>query len=365
MLPLWFASPVAGVLVDRFSRRRIMLISDGVRLGVVLCMLGLSVFPSVSLLYALVIGQTLAAAFFEPARSALLPDIVRPEELTAANAMGAAMWSTMLALGSAAGGLLTATLGWQAALVVDALSYLLSMWLLYGIREPELDLPGLGEGVLPAVVDGFGQLVYGARYVWERPRVLTLALVKGGWCLAGSMTLVLTLLGEQKWPVAGSTVLGVTVLYVARGIGTGMGPFGARALSHSVPSAMERMIGYGFVMGAAFYLLLPFSPNLLVAAVVVALAHLGGATVWVFSSIRLQQLVPTEVRGRVFAFENAMFTVVMSVSTGVYGVLVDKGLVSLEQLTGSLGGLLSISAVLWWARGRRYGWATEARQADA
>ena len=104
-------------------------------------------------------------------------------------------------------------------------------------------------------------------------------------------------------------MLGVTFLYVARGVGTGLGPFGARALSRSVPAAMERMIGYGFAMGAGFYLVLPLAPNLAFAALIVALAHLGGATVWVFSSIRLQQVVPTSVRGRVFAFENAAFTI--------------------------------------------------------
>ncbi len=359
-LPTVFAAPFAGVAADRVSRRGLMLGADLVRVGLVLTMLTVAVFPSVPWLYALVIAQTVASAFFEPARTALLPDIVRPEELTAANAVGAALWSTMLALGSAAGGLTTAWLGWEVALLVDAATYALSAVLLLGVHEPEWERAPTEAG--SAIISGFRQIGQGAAWVVERPRVWSLALVKAGWSLAGGTTLVLTMLGERVYVEPLGAMLAVTVLYVARGLGTGLGPFLSRALSRSEPAAMERLIGVGYAVGAVFYVALAQAPSLALAAGGVILAHLGGATVWVFSTIRLQQLVPSQVRGRVFAFENAAFTVIIALSTWVFGQAFDAEGVSVSSVTSAVGVVLVLPTVLWAIRGWRLGWAESPRE---
>ena len=331
-----------------------MIGTDLGRAAVVLCMLGCAALGSVSLLYGLVVVQALLASLFEPARSALLPDIVSKRELTAANAIGAAMWSTMLTIGAACGGVVAAKLGWQVAIGVDAFTYLVSATVLLRVFEPKRarmvrDQTGW-RGGLADVREGFA-------YVIERPRVLTLMLVKFGWCLAGSITLVLTLLGERIFLVGGDPLIGVTIFYVARGLGTGMGPILSRHYSNSVPAAMERAILYGFGCGALFYFLLAFAPNLILAAIFVCIAHLGGATIWVFSTVRLQQLVPTEVRGRVFAVEQACFTCAYAVSTGVYGLAIDGEWVDLRVATAMLGLSLLVPTLGWLARGWRLGWA--------
>ena len=85
----------------------------------------------------------------------------------------------------------------------------------------------------------------------------SLALVKTGWQLSGALTLVLTLLGERVFLVAGEAMLGVAVLYTARGLGTGVGPFLARWLSRENPARMEQLIGAGFVCGATFICFFP------------------------------------------------------------------------------------------------------------
>jgi len=363
-LPAIVAAPAAGVLADRVSRRSILIGADALRSLVVAAMLGLMLYPSVGLLYLLVVIQSAVGVFFEPARNALLPDIVSPEELTSANVLGAAAWSTMLALGSAAGGLLTATAGWEAALVVDAGTYLLSMVLVMGIQEPHWErTTSRGGGLMRWL--GLTDIAHGVSYLLKRPRVLSLTLVKSGWTLAGGITLVLTTLGERVYPLAGEAILGVTVLYVARGLGTGTGPFLARWISGSKPEAMEKLIGAAYLCGGVFYLGVSNTTSLWTAAVMVALAHLGGATAWVFSSVRLQQLVPTAVRGRVFAAEAAGFTGMMALSTWTYGQLIDEDVASLSTLTACLGISLLFPAAAWWLRGLRLGWAGEAADAES
>ena len=105
--------PFSGVIVDRLSRKWAMLLSDLGRAAVVGLMFLVLIYPSVWMIYGLLLLQSALSAFFEPARSAILPDIVKPNELTAANALGAATWSAMLAIGSACGGLFTEFFGWK------------------------------------------------------------------------------------------------------------------------------------------------------------------------------------------------------------------------------------------------------------
>ena len=372
-LPAVFA-PVGGVLADRLPRRSLMVFADLARAAVVFAMLGLVLVPRVELLYGLVVVQTLLSAVFEPARNALFPDLVKPEELTAANAISSATWSLMLAVGSAAGGLATDVFGWQIALLLDAVSYLVSAGFLMRIREPEVAReprvhePGLFE------VLGIADFVRGAQFVLSRPQIWSLALVKPTWQLTGARTLVLTRLGETAFSVAGWPFASVALLYVARGIGTGMGPILSRWLTASEPAAMERAILVAFVVAGAGYGLLGLAPSFPVALGLVIAAHLGGATIWVFSTIRLQQLTPSAVRGRVFSAEHAGQTLMMAASTGMFGQLDDQlgaqigawfepwvpgdatGL-SARAMALGLGVLTLVPAAVWAVRGAMLGWA--------
>ncbi|MCB9743325.1 MAG: MFS transporter [Alphaproteobacteria bacterium] len=357
-LPALLAAPLAGVVADRLPRRRILIATDLVRAAIVGGMLALAWLPNVPLLYALVIAQSFASAFFDPARNALLPRVVSREELTAANALGGAAWSMMLAFGAGLGGLVTARWGWGAALAVDAGTYLVSAALLLGVREPPFTpavsgVPGWRRWT------GLDQLREGARYLADRPRVRSLALVKSAFELSGALLLLLTLLGEQVFPVRGEAMLGVAAFYIARGLGTGLGPFLARWWTRSVPEAMERAIGYAFVVASVFYVALSFADQLALALLCVSLAHLGGATQWVFSTIRLQQLVPAELAGRVFAAEQAAYTLTLAGSTFVFGELVDAGVLGVQQATAVIGVLMGVAAAWWAWRGWRLGWAVE------
>lgn len=360
-LPSLVMTPLAGVAADRYSRRGIMLASDLLRCVVVLSLFLILIFPSVPFLYALVILQTALGSFFDPARQAILPDIVLPEELTTANAVGAATWSVMLTVGSALGGLFTAYFGWQAALAVDALSYIISFLILLKVYEPPWDRAPANKSSSRAArwlsFLGITDMIYGLRYVAGRPRVLSLILCKFAWCLAGGITLVLTILGEQVYPIFGQAMLGVALFYAARGLGTCFGPILGRWWTDSDPKAMEKSIFLAYGCGGLFYCLLPLAPNAAVAALCVVLAHLGGSTVWVFSTIRLQQLVPSQVRGRVFAAEQGLFTAMLALSTWLYGVLIDEKPISLSWIVACLGFSLFLPALLWLARGAALGWA--------
>lgn len=331
--------PFSGVIVDRLSRKWAMFLSDIGRAFVVGLMFLVLIYPSAWMIYGLLLLQSSLSAFFEPARSALLPDIVKKEELTAANALGAATWSAMLAIGSAFGGVFTEFFGWKWALVVDVGTYLLSAVILLRVFEPSFEKKK-GTHFLEEMKEG---LVY----LQQRFEVWTLASAKALWSIVGSVTVLLTMMGEGKYKLEAGAMISVAILFMARGLGTGLGPIISRALSKSDPKTMEKFISLGFLIGLVFFSLIPFCNSIWTVAIFLAGGHIGGATVWVFSSIRLQQLVETEIRGRIFSWELVFFLLVNIFSIYIYSWLLDHYPIEPDEVFGLLGISLIFPTIFW------------------
>src|SRR5437764_3432334 len=93
VLPTTLIAPTAGVLNDRISRKRIMIGADLARILVVLGMLAVRTPGMVWLVYPLLFCETVGSAFFEPAHSEVIPNIVAPDRVLAANALSTSTWS--------------------------------------------------------------------------------------------------------------------------------------------------------------------------------------------------------------------------------------------------------------------------------
>src|SRR6185369_3567846 len=133
-LPPFLLGPVAGVFADRFDRRKVLILSDILRAGIVLCFLLVDRPERLWLLYVLTVLQFSVSAFFEPARAALVPALVDAGELITANTLSSITWSAMLALGGAIGGLTASLFGVRVSLIVDAASFLISALLVLSIK---------------------------------------------------------------------------------------------------------------------------------------------------------------------------------------------------------------------------------------
>jgi MFS family permease len=118
-LPPLLIGPLAGVLVDRFNRKHLLIFSDAARAAIVLLLLFAGRPDTLWLIYVLTVVQFILSAVFEPGRSALLPAVVRDEDLVAANTLGSVTWSAMLALGAVVGGLVAGLFGSATALIID------------------------------------------------------------------------------------------------------------------------------------------------------------------------------------------------------------------------------------------------------
>src|SRR5215204_2172350 len=357
-VPSFFFGPISGVIADRFSRRRIMIVSDILRAVVVLGFLFVRRADQLWIIYVLTVFQLGLSTFFEPAKTAAIPSIVEDRELVAANASSSVTWSVMLTLGAAIGGLITGWFGTDVAFILDAATYLLSAALIARIRvqkrrKRERQKLTFGRAL------GITETIEGIRYVKDRPRVLALLLVKPAWGLGGGILTLLAVFGERIFPVGKDAAGGIGVLFAARGIGTAVGPIVARRISGEGLRRMQISIGISFLLAGVFYMAFGSATSFVFALVVLGIAHCGGSILWVFSTVILQRSVEDNFRGRVFAAELALLTLTMAASNYVTGELLDRFQISPRIVTVGIGlffllpGLIWFVTQRWWDREER------------
>ena len=179
LLPIVLVSPIAGVVVDRVSRKTVMIISDLLRCGVVLGFLLVEDQNTLWLVYALVIVEISLSGFFEPARSAIIPSLVPKKDLVTANALSGSTWSVMLAFGAALGGCSRPCIRDKNGLYIGRQH--LSAFGLVHFKNPNPENIHLQKGSPKQT--GYQEFLDSLRYLWSEPLVLVLSLLKAG--LAG------------------------------------------------------------------------------------------------------------------------------------------------------------------------------------
>ncbi|HTF37643.1 MAG TPA: MFS transporter, partial [Blastocatellia bacterium] len=266
LLPSFFAGPLAGVVADRFNRKTIMIVADIIRGFLVLGFLLVQRPEQVWLVYAIAALEVVVSTFFDPAKSAAIPNIVSREELIPANALSAASWSVTLALGAALGGVVTDAFGRNTAFVIDSVSFFVSAAFIWAVRARlTAARPARGGHLSVADATGVTDFIEGARYLRSNPRVMALLLVKSGWGMGGGVLLLLTIYGKQIFPLGRDGAASIGLLYAARGLGALVGPMIAGVITSGSPRTMRQAITVAFFVSAAFYLLFAHSPVLAVA----------------------------------------------------------------------------------------------------
>jgi len=350
-VPSFLFGPLSGVIADRFSRQKIMIVSDLLRAVVVLGFLFVRSANQLWLVYVLTVFQLALSTFFEPAKTAAIPSLVSDRELVPANAISSVTWSVMLTLGAAIGGLITGWFGTDVAFILDAATYLLSAALIASIRVPKRRKRERPKLTLGSAL-GITETIEGIRYVKDRPNVLALLLVKPAWGLGGGILTLLAVFGERVFPVGNSPATGIGVLFAARGIGTAVGPIVARRMAGEGQRRMQASIGISFLIAGLFYILFGSSTSFVFALIVLGIAHCGGSILWVFSTVILQRVVVDTFRGRVFAAELAFMTFTMAASNYVTGELLDRFGISPRLVTIGIGLFFVLPGVAWFVTQR-------------
>lgn len=337
MLPIFFFTPMAGHLIDRVDRRKLMIAVDVMRTGACLLPLLARTPALLPFAYAGVILISIGSAYFEPASQAALPNIVAAEELGPANVLMGSTWGTMLAVGAAIGGAVTMRFGRDLSFIVDAASFLLSAAVLWMMRARFSEVrPAHHEH--PPLVESLRETV---RYAKTHPRVLALLTVKGGYGTGAGTVAMLSVFGKEVFKAG---AIGIGLLFAARGLGALVGPFLIRMLVRG-DDAQYRAIALAIFCFGAGYAGLAFSRTLTIGLIFIGIAHLGGGAAWQVSTYGLQRETEDWIRGRVFSADYGFLTLTMALSSVVAGVLSDK--VGPTVATASLASLCVVMSVGW------------------
>ncbi len=326
LLPTALFSTVAGPIADRLSRRGVMITTDLLRAGIVLGFLLVDEANELPLLYGLLFAQMSVGIFFDAARSASVPNTIPPEDLHDAYTLSAATWSMMLALGAALGGLLLTIVGLAGVFILDAATYLVSAAFVVWLRLPPT--PAALEPMTWKDVLLVRDLRRAVRHLRERG-ALHFTLAKCFWGACGGFIVMLSITGKVRFgPLFGEEAaaagIATSLLYMARGVGTGIGPVLSRRFFGQSDRGLLRQIFSGYFVGAIGYALFAPLESLPLALLMIVLAHCGGSALWVGSTTGWQSKIDDSFRGRSFSVEFLLLTVSFTIGALGTGALYDN-----------------------------------------
>jgi len=347
-IPAVMVGPFAGILLDRFDRRRIMIASDLIRAVVALGFILAFQWHSVTMLYVLSALLMAASPFFTAGRSAILPTIASQQELHTANSLTQTTGWTTLTLGAFLGGLSTMQFGYDWAFLFNALSFVVSAACIWQLRVPEGGFKAPRKNLTETdVVRPWHEYTEGLRYMRASPLILGIALIGVGWASGGGAAQILfSLFGEQVFHRGPA---GIGILWGAAGIGLLVGGAFAHWLGKRISfQGYKRTVLVVYVVHGGCYVIFSQMKRFWAALIFLAISRAAVAVSSVLNIRELLQHVSNEYRGRVFATMETLTWSTMMLS------MLGAGLASRTvspRTIGAVSGLLSSMTALYW------GWA--------
>lgn len=326
IFPRLLLGPVAGMLADRFSRKTILIATDLASGAFALSFLLVTTPDRVWIVYAGGLLLVLSGILNAPPRSAVIPALVLPENLLAANALNGAVEGSVMLAGAVLGGVASGAFGPQVAFVLNALSFLLSAALVASIRIPH---------VAPGAKKARAALAELTSVLRAEPLLRTILLLAVLWPLGGGILNVLVSVYAVQVFHAGNA--GVGLLYGAIGAGLLLGALLARQVA-----GHERMaLVVAILVEGACQVLMSRAPQLGLAVLLLALGTTGAGIGNACDSYLLMRLTPQPVLGRMFATIGTLSSVTFGASLLAAGALL--GAVPPRTL-GLCGGVLIVAA---------------------
>jgi MFS transporter, DHA3 family, macrolide efflux protein len=305
---------IAGVYVDRFDRKRIMLVSDAARAVLVIGLIFVSSKDNLWLIYVLSFLQATVGTFFNPARTALTQELIAPDQLLEAGSISQTAMVLSSVAGSAFAGVLYGlTQSFWLAFAVDTLTFLISFALVLAVRaQPQARASVEGEKTGP-----FQELLEGLQVI-QRSRNLIGLLVASGVTMLGlgavNVLFVPLLINELKVPpvwlgavegaqTAGMILGGVFLMGMISKVNTGRLIVAGLALLSVLVAAS------GLAANAIVFAVVLFGVGL----VIVPLSAASGAM--------MQQMVSNELMGRVGSSFNVVTGAASLLSMALAGTL--------------------------------------------
>lgn len=327
IVPVVLLGFVAGSIVDRYSRRRVMVIADLARATVAVMLV--VAHDQLAVVYLAAFLFSAFSVFFNPAAASVLPALVAEDEIVGANS---AVWSaaviSQIALAPVAGAVV-AFAGAGPAFAINAVTFVVSAAVLARLPIPARARADVGKHL--------ADVAEGLRAIRSSRLLTVLAGVQGLAALsAGATSVLLVVLAEEHLRVSASRF---GLLIAAIGVGAGFGPL---VLQRIVDDVRRPVFLFGpYLLRGAVDVVLAASRSFTVALGALGLYGVGTSAGNVTYNSVLQTTVPDRLRGRVFAFYDVVWQTARLASIGIGGAIADThGIVAVYWA----GGILLLTA---------------------
>ncbi|WUJ03659.1 MFS transporter [Actinoplanes sp. NBC_00393] len=306
--------PYTGTVADRVDRRKILVIANFAAFVSVLLLFAVRSAATAPLALVAIGAIAVSKAFYSPAASAALPNVVDPSDLAAANTISGSAWGTMTVVGASLGGVVSSVFSPYVCFAVTAVFLLAGAVLTTLIRRPLQAPRGDAEGgqSLRAMFEAL-------RYIAARPRLRALVTVKSAVGLGNGVLTVFPLIAAAH----GAGAIGAGLLFALRGLGALIGPLVMRPVLNR-PSWLLPGLALSMGLYGVGYLGVAFAPWFPLVLALVFVAHFAGGTNWVLSNFALQGEVPDALRGRIFAVDMMLATLAIAISQLGASLFIDR-----------------------------------------
>jgi DHA3 family macrolide efflux protein-like MFS transporter len=339
-LPNLLLGPLAGTLVDRWDQKVVMVVSDLLRAALIL-LIPVAAVVDLILVYPLVFGVTAVSIFFRPARTAVLPRLVRDEDLVTANS---AIWlgetfADVIGYPLAAAFVVALGVSLPLAFWFDAVTYVASAILIGSIVVPPVIR---SEPVAAGIRGVFDDLMTGWRFL-RNETVLLANTLQGvaGQFTTGVMLAITVIYATEV--IAGGNVDGGKLAYglleTAIGVGNLIGGFVVGLIGARL--AKGRMVILGYAVGGLCTMGLAFVGNLPLAFGLMLGGGIANMVYIIPSQTLFQERAPADMIGRVVGFRFALVFGALTLAMGIGGIAVE--VIGVTAVI-ALGGLLTFGA---------------------
>jgi MFS family permease len=342
-IPMLLAGPLAGVVLDRFDRKRVMMASDLVRFVIAILFIPVSQTGHTWPLFLLSAILMAASPFFTSGRSALMPSVATKEQLQTANAVTQTTGWATTAVGAFLGGASVEAFGYDWAFLLNALSFLLSAWCI-SLLKGDFHAPH-AQAKKGTAISPWREYQAGLRYLGQNPLLLGICLISVGWATGGGAAQILfSLFGEVVFRRGPS---GIGQIWAAAGTGLVVGGFFAHWLNKRISfNDYKRTVSIAYVIHGGAYIAFSLTQSYGVALCLIGLSRAAVAVSSVLNTGKLLRHVEDQYRGRVFATVETLTWSTMMISMMFAGIASTH---TDPRSIGVVAGALSSTTAIFWA----------------
>jgi MFS family permease len=337
LLPGALLGTVAGVFVDRWSRKRVLVVANALQAAVVACLALVQIDGWLWIVYVVAAAQSSVAAFAGPAENALLPTLVDDGDLVPANALNALNNRLARLAGLPVGGFLLALGGIVPVVIADVASFLLAAALLIGVRQPASapTAPGVSaeSGVPSAWRAVWAEWLDGFRLIARDRAIRVLFVVFGFMTFGGTMLDPLTAAWVIEVLGGGPEVYaGLMTVSAVAGIA---GTLALGTVAQRLPP--RGLMGWGSVVAGLISMAMYLAGSIAVAFGLNAARGVTAVAASIGVDTTAQRTVPDSHRGRVFGALGASGALLSLLGATTGGVLAEAvGTVTMLCLASGL-----------------------------